>query len=344
VGDGDISILRSIINNRAYCVYDRAWSHSERRLTECQEIVNRYLRDHALPAEKVCVIAVGSVGRREALEASDLDLIPILLESIAGFEEHDRAIREAIGEHLNVKVSKGEDLTRFQTVDELTHVESIGGDRDDSASLTKRTLILTEGAAAGGEYLLENVRRRVLDAYQKAERTRGRHVLSLCNDVARYYRTLCIEYKAKIDSEDKDWCTRNLKLRHSRKLWYFATMVALANAAQYVAETNDEHMKAMLDVLGQPPYLRLASALGRQASYAGRTVLESYAWFLEFMAVPDNREALAKVTHAQRYSVSPENPFPAMKVNSDLMHREMIGVLDSVDRALRDRILDWFLL
>jgi hypothetical protein len=82
-----------------------------------------------------------------------------------------------------------------------------------------------------GSLEIEAIRRRILEAYAE-ERTSGRHVLSFCNDIARYYNTLCIEYKAKIDEEGKDWCTRNMKLRHSRKLWYFSNILSIVNVSE----------------------------------------------------------------------------------------------------------------
>jgi len=344
MNEGEREQLKRTLGPRAYEVYKRADVFSEQRLQACREVVDAYLKSRHLPIEDICVIAVGSVGRREALEASDLDLVPILRLPTAGFEEHDAALRDEVRRQLGTKVSNGEQLTKFQTVDELTAVETIGGDEDDSPALTRRTLILTEGSMAGGAYDLGEVRRRVLAAYSDAERSRGRHVLSLCNDVARYYRTLCIEYQAKIDTTGKDWCTRNLKLRHSRKLWYFSTMLALARVSHEGGQSRELHVEKMLEAFERPPHLRLLGALGAEAAYPARAVLECYAWFLEFMAVPANRQSLANVTHEARYAVSPDNPFPAMKINSDLMHREMIRILDSVDRALRDRVLDWFLL
>src|SRR5208283_74472 len=127
-----------------------------------------------------------------------LDIIPVLKsnETSARFATHDKDIRALLHDNLEIKVSKGDDLTRFAEIGEFTDPDTIGGDKDDSTRLTKRILVLTEGRQAGGNYSLQEIRRQILCAYAGAERTRGRHVLSFCNDVARYYRTLCIEYKA----------------------------------------------------------------------------------------------------------------------------------------------------
>lgn len=336
--------LKNLVSDRTHKIYKRAYDGSTNRLAECENAVDSYLATTNLPADQICFVAVGSVGRYESLDSSDLDLIPILGDlPNETFREHDSRIRETLSSAVGVKVSKGEDLTRFQRLDELTDAECIGGDRDDSSALTKRVLILTEGAQAGGALPLDTIRRRLLNAYGDQERTRGRHLLTLNNDIARYYRTLCIEYKAKIDVEGKDWCTRNVKLRHSRKFWYFSTMLALADQARRSAEPKDALIDRVLEVIRLPPFARLICGLGTAKHAAGR-VLEPYGWFLDFMSSKDNRDSLADVRYDDRYDTRRDNPFPAMKANSDLMHREMITVLDTVDRPTRDRVLDWFLL
>lgn len=303
-----------------------------------------YVERNGLPRAKLCFIVIGSVGRREALSASDLDIIPVLAEDIPSFAEHDARIRAALAKGLDTKVSRGEDLTKFILLEDLVRSETIGGDDDTSAALTKRILILSEGAQAGGGLALDSVRADLLAAYAGAERTSGRHVLSLCNDVARYYRTLCIEYKSKIDNEDKDWCTRNIKLRHSRKFWYFATMLSMVAPARGTAHADEVYRAALLKSFAKPPHLRLIDAVPEANRDALRPVLESYAWFLQFMGSPENRTSLSAVVHENRYQPEAGNPFPAMKYNSDLMQREMVGVLETIDRSSRHRVLDWFLL
>src|SRR5207249_1697249 len=122
--------------------------------------------------------------------------------ALAAFQSHDKPLRQEIKEKLTIKVSQGDDLTKCVSVGELIDPESIGGEKDGSSALTKRILMLTEGKQAGGTLPLNEVRQAVMKAYAGADRSRGRHVLSLCNDIARYYRTLCIEYKAKADDPD----------------------------------------------------------------------------------------------------------------------------------------------
>lgn len=79
------------------------------------------------------------------------------------------------------------------------------------------------------------------------------------------------------------------------------------------------------------------------AAWQGR-LTEPFAWFLVFMGTPAHREKLAEVAHDKRYAMEIENPFPAVKFNSDRLHQEILSLLESLPAHQRHRILSWFLL
>jgi hypothetical protein len=311
-----------------------------------EKVVRPFLKQRKIAPEDLCCVAVGSVGRFEALQASDIDLIPVTrtTDALAHFRPHDKDLRKAIADKLQIKVSQGEDLTRCVSLDELTDPETIGGGKDDSSALTKRILILTEGKQAGGKLSLTEVRRAVLQAYAGQERTRGRHVLSLCNDLARYYRTLCIEYKAKADDPDKDWCTRNMKLRHSRKFWYLSCMLAVIALAESNPQGDEPYIEGLLEAFDQSPVQRLIEAVGEQHRGTVGRLTESFTWFLDFMASQEHRAKLEEIPHKDRYEMRLDNPFHAVKLNSDRLHQEMLLLIDSLPAHQRHRLLSWFLL
>jgi len=226
----------------------------------------------------------------------------------------------------------------------LTDPDTIGGDKDDSSALTKRILILLESTQVGGEYSIEEVRKKILEAYAGSERTRGRHVLSLCNDLARYFRTLCIEYKAKVDVRSQDWCTRNLKLRHTRKIWYFSCILSVVSLAQEHAGGEAQYFEELLENFSLPPILRIAKVTGDSQKMAVSRLFKHYAYFLEFMSQEKHRSALANVNHDKRYNAEIQNPFPGMKFNSDLMHHNMMQIVEGLNIHIRKRVFDWFLL
>ncbi|WP_395733737.1 DUF294 nucleotidyltransferase-like domain-containing protein [Prosthecobacter sp.] len=335
------------LKGRSFEIFKKADKFSCDLLEKCRLCVDEYLAKAGINQVNVCIVIIGSVGRREALEASDLDIIPVLAddETAKLFEPHDQPLRKKLGETLGIKVSKGEDLTKFTALSELIQDDSIGGENDGSGALTKRILILSESAQAGGGLLLGHVREKILTAYAGKERTSGSHVLSLCNDLARYYRTLCIEYKAKIDVEAKDWATRNMKLRHSRKVWYFTTMFSMVMLAERCPRGKNEFQEALLKAFELSPCLRMAElVVGRERSkLSAARILECYSIFLEFMSDNGRRQGLAKVSFVERYKVDSANLFLALKFNSDLLHTHILTLIESLDIEARHRILDWFL-
>ena len=57
-----------------------------------------------------------------------------------------------------------------------------------------------------------------------------------------------------------------------------------------------------------------------------------------------HRDKLTQVAHDKRYDMTPDNPFPAVKFNSDRLHQEMLLLIESLPTHQRHRILSWFLL
>jgi len=288
---------------------------------------------------------MGSVGRREALDASDFDLVPVARdeETLEWLLTNNVELREGLAKALDIDVSMGRDLTKAVSLTYLTDPERIGGDQDGRTGLTQRILVLTEASQAGGGMPIATVRRDILSAYAH-ERTAGRHPLAYCNDLARYYRTVCIDYKGRVDTTAKDWCTRNVKLRHPRKVWYFSSLVSVVSISRNIRPDHPAFVDELLGSLALPPILRLFQALNPSAKIAAGRLLDQYAWYLEFMADQSRRDQLASISHEMRYEPTINNPFPSLQWNSKVLHAEMIAVLENLGAEVRSRILDWFLL
>lgn len=338
--------IEKCVRERTLKILKRAEENSEKIVSKASAFVNDYVTAKMGGTEDICFAATGSVGRREALEASDLDLLPIARsnEVLEKWRPHDKALRAALTDALKIKVSKGDELTAPCSLPGLTSPQKIGGDQDCSAELTKRVLLITESVSVGGGMPMVEVRSALLDAYGNEDRTSGRHILSLCNDVARYYKTLCVEYIPRVMDPEKDWGTRNIKLRHSRKFWYFSTIMSMVTLADDYPQGDVAFKQALLEAFAKSPADRLADAIvGTHRPGLGR-LLEAYGNFLEFMSSKENREALAKVKHETRYTMEPGNPFLPMKLNSDLMHTEIMSIFEELGGSVRSRIVGWFML
>ena len=339
------SMSEHMMKKDAATVYENAQKWCDAKIADAGCCIQNFANEHGLDLADLCFVVVGSMGRSEALAASDLDLVPIARtgSALEQYECRDSQLREHLCEALATKVSKGKHLTKADTIASLIRRESIGGDDDNSQNLTRRILVLTEGRQVSGGYALRKVKKDILGAYGGEERSRGRHILSLCNDIARYYRTLCVEYKTKADKEEENWCTRNLKLRHSRKVWYFSCVAAIAKLAEEFPRGDSEYKDRLLEAFEVCPVSRLVNALGDSQGFEVGRLLETYSVFLRFMSDESHRALLSRVTHENRYEYSSDNPFPMLKFNSDLLHRHILDIIEGMERSTRQRVLDWFL-
>nr|WP_172301297.1 DUF294 nucleotidyltransferase-like domain-containing protein [Pseudenhygromyxa sp. WMMC2535] len=246
------------------------------------------------------VFALGSLGRLEASPVSDLDL--------AFIYDGDR-LASAQAEDLRARVIarlSGADAGDFdvpqktfdQAVNLRTLTRNIGGKNDSNLSLTYRALLLTEGAWLGGAG--RATKHAIFRAYADATISRGRFLTSLGNDLHRYYRTLCVDYRHKVEELDKGWGIRVLKLRHSRKLWHLANLALQCWAFDSIDDDGDRDV-ALGAHIGWPSLLRLAGALEHfGAPELAREPFACFDRFLAAIAQPQVREALAGLRYEQR--------------------------------------------
>ena len=252
----------------------------------------------------LAALAIGSIGRYEALEASDVDFA-LLYDPDRADEPSASSARAAMMDPL--KNAGFEDISEKTFVDPMdvsSLLTDVGGKDDTNLSLTYRALILTEAAwlynVAEGKALAE----RIINVYQSGLSTRGRFLTSLSNDLHRYYRTLCVDYRFKIEQENKGWAIRNMKLRHARKLWHLANLCLQCAAAS--KESVDEHDGMLAQHLSEPPLLKLVTAMKETGGLSVCSdVWALYDNFLASIRDPAFRAALDSVEYADR-DQSPE--------------------------------------
>lgn len=295
------------------------------------------------------MVAVGSVGRLEATEGSDLDFITIFdddeNEAHNNRVEFDQVLRKAVTESASgiEKVSEGQDLTAPVSARELADAESVGGHKDNVSTHTRRILLLTESRTifSSGHDLRTEARDAVFDIYQRSESTRGRHLLTLSNDIARYYRTLGMDYKHRVDVQDKPWGIRNVKLRHTRKNWYLSTALAVVTATadrEYLEQEEEDLVKELFDL---PPCHRLAYALRGAGLDAHVSALRLYDRFLELIGMPGVRDELKEVEHEDRYE---SEIFRRLKDNSNHLHERYLDIIGDLPPHWKRHLISHFLL
>jgi len=258
--------------------------------------IRRVLAVLAIPRE-LAVFAVGSLGRFESSAASDLDFAVVYAADALDVQAADAARHELAGQ-LRARGHAVLDKTFRAPVELGALLGDIGGEGDTNLHLTYRALLLTEGAWLANAAAAEQVTDAIFAAYAQGAISRGRFLSSLQNDLHRYYRTICVDYRFKVESAGKRWAIRYFKLRHARKLWHLANLALFCQAAQLPDAERDLHLATLLP---QPPLLRISTslrALGGLALCA--ELLRAYDGFLAALADAGLREGLDRIDYAAR--------------------------------------------
>jgi Putative nucleotidyltransferase DUF294 len=252
--------------------------------------------------------ALGSLGRLEASRESDLDLAFVYdgdhLDH-AQAQEARAAVIATLSSRLHANggssVAAGFDIpekTFNQAIDLRSLTRNIGGRSDTNETLTYRALLLTEGACLAGDG--SAIKQAVFRAYADAPISRGRFLASLGNDLHRYYRTLCMDYRHKVEELDKSWAIRVLKLRHSRKLWHLANLALQCWTVDAIVD-DAERDAALAARIDWPSLLRITAALEHfGAPELARAAFVCFDQFLAALASADVRHELAGLEYERR--------------------------------------------
>jgi hypothetical protein len=229
--------VEAALSLESYVHIKDASAYSDERLRLIRQVISSSEFAPALLARDIGYLAVGSLGRMEATSGeSDLDLIMVAPTSSTAIDEEllvvDRALRAHIHDVVGIHVSEGKNLTGPAVLDEVAAASMIGGSNDDVNKLTKRALILLESRSVFNSATTDALWLGVFRAYAAAERTVGKRLHSLGNDIGRYYRTVCVDYKSRVDFDRKPWAYRKIKLRHRRHLLFFSSMLSIVSSTQ----------------------------------------------------------------------------------------------------------------
>lgn len=221
----------------------------------------------------VDIVAFGSLARHEMTTESDLDYLAIVFE----FDKTPGASRVALkaADDIRATLSATEEAIRppgatglfGKTISALDLVEVIGLEADTNHSHSRRILFLEESVSLyrpdRHAQLLEAIIRRYLEVKPVGRSLVPRFLL---NDLARYWRTLTIDYQAKTPGlpGQSTYSLRYLKLLLSRKFTYAASILPLLVAG---IENSDPNERARADdvayfteVFSQTPILRFLQA------------------------------------------------------------------------------------
>jgi hypothetical protein len=195
---------------------------------------------------------------------------------------------------------------------ELVHL--IGGDNDTNRNLTRRILLLLESRALGDD---NGVRDRVMRAILRRylDEDKGYHAVHgwdikvprfLLNDIARYWRTMTVDYAAKRrEREWSGWAIRNFKLRMSRKLIFVAGFAMCLNCelrpphgVRKQEQSENDFYAALSDYLlgftNRTP-LEILADFGMAFDPTGTTVAELFEHYDAFLAILRDHDQRARL-------------------------------------------------
>lgn len=336
--------LRQHLRESDFIHLVRSYEFSRQQLANIAAVIEDSAEGRMLAERGWGYAAIGSLGRMEAeSDQSDADIV-LLCDSKDAAERDetriaDKAVRESIRQRLRLKVSNGDNLTGPSSVESIAAPNAIGGGGDHVNTLTKRILLLLESRPVTVPEQTDRVRRGILSAFTEAAETTGRHLHSLANDVGRYYRTVCVDYKSRVDFDGKPWGDRNVKLRHRSKYLFFSTMLAMVGSAHVTADPKAE-AEDVYRQLCMTPTERLLVALHR-AGLNDFEVIARFNAFVGRMAEPPVREALTTVKYDSR---KVPGIYLELHENSKELGEAMMRIVKKVPPEWRDHIFRIFLL
>lgn len=222
-------------------------------------------------------------------------------------------------------------------------IHKIGGLDDTNVNLTQRNLLLLESVTIGDGEAHDRVIRNVLRRYIEEDLGRTgddpyRVFRFLLNDIARYWRTLAVDFAQKRrDREGAKWALRTAKLRMSRKLIYAAGLIICYSCTRMSKGGTEEarevsilrvvrHLETMaaktpLDILAGT-ILDYSDVLGS----AGKKLFGAYDVFLAVLDDPEKRTRLEKL--------APE------AAEGDRVYEEVRHASDAFQEALTEIFFD----
>jgi predicted nucleotidyltransferase len=254
-----------------------------------------------------CVYATGSFGRLEASEYSDLDLFIVGRPAVG--DDGKPTLRSQLStlDEICIKADLIEAIRKLKLPDfdgdgrYLIHrsvsefVSALGTPEDDvNNTFTARLLMLLESRPILGHGVYTDAIDEIVAAYWRdfSDHKTSFVPAYLANDILRLWRTFCVNYEARTRRTPEDQKAKgklkNYKLRHSRLLTCFSTillLLAIYGRAKTV-RPND-----MVEMTKLTPIERL-EALSRQRSVASartviRKLIDQYDVFLEKTNEPE---------------------------------------------------------
>lgn len=239
------------------------------------------------------VYGVGSYGRLEASEHSDLDLFFLTADDLRDIDQPRTKSMRLFGEIIKAaqqlgfpEFSNDCEYLKFLSVEDI--LKNLGNPSDDHHNyFTARMLLLLESHCLHNESCFDDIVRRIIQSYFKdyPDHAKTFWPIFLINDIGRFWKTLLLNYEHKrrqtpsepahetVKTKQK---VKNFKLKYSRLTTCFASIVALGSRSVPVTEQD------VFELCKLTPRERLESVKTHlpNISLTIDNVLTKYDWFL----------------------------------------------------------------
>ena len=311
----------------------------------------------------VDVVVFGSLARQEWTSGSDVDWT-LLIDGQANSvhrstaRELERTLEQLEYKGISLKQPGAEGIFGNMA---FSHdiVHHIGGQADSNRNTTQRVLLLTEAVALRDpDDLLgpcERTVRQVLHRYlvsdsnfhSKAD-SDSRIPRFLLNDVVRYWRTMCVDFAYKDwEQEGKKWALRNIKLRMSRKLLFFSSLLMVFSCFRNESlrrggATRHEYLLHVQEhLLGfvHSTSLNIISWTLAGLGFSGECcrLLDAYERFLRILDDKDARDRLGKLSE----DVYSDDLFLTCRAVSHDLQAVLKRICFEVDSPLKQFMLEY---
>lgn len=210
-----------------------AVGRTEESIADARQAVEESLREDEVSTDgPLGIVLHGSYARKEVTTASDFDYLIISYELmsearlILSYRQAAAKARQAVAaSDVGSTGLFGEMLGASDLVDR------IGLEQDSNANTTRRVLFLEESVPLTGEDNYDKLMNAIVGRYihDFTDRTDEPRVPRfLLNDIVRYWRTITVDFQAKLWRDMlSSGGVRHVKLRSTRKIVFFSTIVSV---------------------------------------------------------------------------------------------------------------------
>lgn len=280
-----------------YAAINSRFEFSTRKLEDIRVDLARVMEGSPY-TDKITLVTMGSYGRKEASDESDIDCYLLFdsdkpVDQIA--DELDK-IKDVVGQHIEQDPGDSGTFGANQILSFNDLSNNISGDKERTIDMTRRILLLLEGDWLYGEERYKTYRKELLRRYLKDHDKDHSLPRFLLNDIIRYYRTITTDFEYKTTTAKKGWGLRALKLRYSRPLLYFGGVVAAAETVEVKSNTAIDRLLEILEL----PILQRIYELNPESLEATAKLFEQYDFFLETISDPEKRHELSSLKKEER--------------------------------------------